>query len=114
MGQNGIAGAKVHERLELSGGGRIEALQHDLIHHSFRDAEDHWRRCQKYARLWAESRHEEGRTCHAWSGALRGGFRFFRAYLLRAGFLDGSLGLRIAWLAAKEVELKYRLLAGMR
>lgn len=107
-----FAGGKVHERLELAGG-RIEPLRGDLHHHSFKDAADHWARCQKYARLWAETQHEAGRTCSPLAPWSHAAFRWLRGYLLRAGFLDGAQGWRIAALCAKEVFLKYQLLREM-
>ena len=48
-----FVGGKVHERLEISG--RVERFVGDLHHYSFKNAADHWDRCQRYARLWAET-----------------------------------------------------------
>ncbi len=106
-----FAGAKVHERLEISG--KIEPFSGELHHYSFKDAADHWARCEKYARLWAESRHEEGRRSGWLDPWLRGAFRWLRCYVLKRGFFDGPQGWRIAKFCAKEVFLKYRLLRGM-
>lgn len=106
-----FVGGKVHERLEVEG--KIEPLSGDLFHHSFRDAADHWDRCQKYARLWAENELEKGRRAGLWAAPAHATFRWVRGYLLRRGFLDGRQGWQIARLTAKEVFLKYRLLAEM-
>ena len=103
-----FAGGKVHERLEVSG--KVIPLSGDLYHFSFRDAADHWARCEKYARLWAESQAEANRSCGPFSPFSHAAFRFCRAYFLRRGFLDGARGFRIAWYAAREVHLKYSLL----
>jgi len=103
-----FAGGKVHERLELAG--PALPLRHDLYHYSFRDAADHWARCQTYAQLWAESRHEAGQTAGPAAPFLHAAFRWLRGYLLRRGFLDGGPGWRIAALCARETALKYRLL----
>ena len=106
-----FAGGKVHERLEISG--RIVRLWGELHHYSFTDAADHWARCEKYARLWAESQHEEGHTVGPLAPSTHAFFRWLRAYVLRRGFLDGKLGWRIATYAAAEVRLKYKLLREM-
>lgn len=103
-----FTGGKVHERLEIKG--RIVKLWGELNHYSFTDAADHWARCVKYARLWAESQHEAGRSAGPLAPLGHALYRWFRAYLLRRGFLDGLLGWRIATYAAGEVYLKYRLL----
>ena len=103
-----FAGGKVHERLEVSG--TVTELRGELYHHSFRDAADHWARCQKYARLWAETQHETGKTCGPLAPPLHAAFRWLRGYVLKRGFLDRAQGWRIAAFCAREVFLKYQLL----
>jgi len=110
-GRARFVGGKVHERLEVTG--RIVPLCGEIYHYSFRDAADHWGRCQKYARLWAETQHEAGRTPGAVAPHLHAMFRWFRGYVLRRGFLDGKQGWRIGVFCAREAFLKYRLLRRM-
>ncbi len=98
----------MHERLEISG--QIESLRGDLHHYSFRDAADHWRRSQHYARLWAEEKFEAGKTASPFAPLFHGAFRWLRWYVLRGGFLAGTQGWRIAAMCARETHLKYRLL----
>ena len=43
-------------------------------------------------------------------GTLRAIWRFFRNYIIKLGFLDGILGLKISISIAKEVNLKYKKL----
>lgn len=103
-----FTGGRVHERLELRG--QVRDLGGELLHYSYRDAADHRRRCQRYARLWAETQWERGYRAGpgaAWGHAL---FRWFRGYVLRRGFLDGGPGWRIARFNAWETYLKYRYL----
>ena len=103
-----FAGGKVHERLELEGA--IRDLRGELHHFSFKDAAEHWARCQKYARLWAETQQEAGRRPGPLAPITRSAFRWFRGYLLKGGFLDGAQGWRIAKMNAREVKLKYETL----
>lgn len=103
-----FAGGRVHERLEISG--EIRRLRGDLHHYSFRDAADHWARCERYAKLWAQDKLEAGKTAGPLSPWLHGGFRWLRGYVSRRGFLDGGQGWRIATICAREVFLKYQLL----
>lgn len=103
-----FAGGRVHERLEVSG--PIGELRGDLHHYSFRDAADHWRRCQLYARLWAEDKSAVGKTAAPFAAPFHAAFRWLRWYVLRGGFLAGAQGWRIAALCARETRLKYRLL----
>jgi glycosyltransferase involved in cell wall biosynthesis len=103
-----FAGGKVHERLEVEGA--IRNLRGELHHFSFKDAADHWARCEKYARLWAETQQEAGRRTGPLAPITRSVFRWFRGYLLKGGFLDGAQGWRIAKMNAREVKLKYETL----
>ena len=106
-----FAGGRVHERLEISG--VVTPLRGDLHHYSFRDAVDHRARGERYAKLWAQDKHEAGKTANAFSPVLHGAFRWLRGYVLKRGFMDGAQGWRIANISAREVALKYRLLRGM-
>ncbi len=101
-------GGRVHERLEVDG--RVLELRGDLNHYSFKDASDHWKRCEKYARLWAETQRENGRKAGPLAPISRAAFRWLRGYLFKGGFLDGPQGARIARMNAREVKLKYELL----
>jgi len=106
-----FAGGKVHERLEVRG--LADALNGELYHHSFKDAADHRARCEQYARLWAETQHEAGKTAGLAAPFTHAAFRWLRGYVLKRGFLDGPQGWRIAAFCAHEVFLKYRLLREM-
>lgn len=103
-----FAGGKVHERLEISG--RIVSLHGELHHYSFNDAADHRKRCERYARLWAEDRFEAGRDANFLAPPLHAAFRWLRGYVFRRGFLDGAQGRRIAALCALETYWKYDFL----
>lgn len=103
-----FTGGKVHERLEIRG--LLDSLRGELYHHSFKDAADHWARCEKYARLWAETQFEAGQTAGPLAPFTHAAFRWLRGYVLKRGFLDGPQGWRIAAFCAREVALKYRLL----
>ena len=106
-----FAGGRVHERLEIEG--QIQELRGDIEHYSFTDSADHWARCQKYAWLWAEDARDSGKRVWVLAPWLHGAFRWLRGYVLRAGFMDGRQGWRIAALNAREVFLKYRLLRSL-
>ncbi|MBT4223460.1 MAG: glycosyltransferase family 2 protein [Opitutae bacterium] len=99
----------VHERVDLKNGkaGRLEGL---LEHHTYRSWDDLRARSKRYALLWATQKSTAGRCPFFFTGWIRSSWKFFRALVLRLGFLDGGLGFRIAWANALEVRLKYKLL----
>jgi hypothetical protein len=100
----------VHERLEVDG--VVCPLAGELEHYSFRDWADQRSRSESYARLWAESRHSEGRRAGALDPIAHAAFTWVRGYLMRGGVLEGPLGLRIANACARETAHKYALLRG--
>lgn len=103
-----FTGGLVHERLVIQG--PVHPLSGDIEHHSFQDTPDHFERCRKYARLWAQDKYNQGRSASWVAPFLHSGFRFFRGYFLKLGFLDGPQGFRIAAISSYEVYLKYSLL----
>jgi len=107
-----FAGARVHERLEVDG--PVLPLQGELHHHSFKDEADYRARMEHYSALWAEGAREAGKTAAPWTGPCRAVARFLRSYLLKGGCKGGALGLRLAWLQATEVAMKYRKLRVLR
>ena len=101
-------GGRVHERLVLAG--TLRSFQGELQHYSFKDSNDHWLRCQHYAKLWAQTKHESGKRVGRTAPVFHTLFRWFRGYILKRGILDGRQGWRIAKICTREVYLKYKLL----
>jgi glycosyltransferase involved in cell wall biosynthesis len=103
-----FTGGRVHEKLELDG--EFLTLPGHLHHYTYANAADRTARCAKYARLWAETAHEERRAAGPLSAPLHAVARFLKGYVLKRGFLDGAVGWDIAMGNAREVWLKYALL----
>jgi glycosyltransferase involved in cell wall biosynthesis len=98
-------GGHVHESVRVNGA--VKYLRSEIFHHSFRDRQDHLARARKYAGLWARNQFEKGRP-FIWSDRwFRPPLRFLRAFLLKAGWMDGWRGAWIAWVSAREVFWKY-------
>jgi glycosyltransferase involved in cell wall biosynthesis len=99
------AGSNPHGRVRVAG--RVERLAGDLEHASYQDLSDQLARVQEYSRVEAEQLHRRGRRARISDLCLRPPARFLRAYLLKAGFLDGVPGFVIAAVTAFHVFLKY-------
>jgi glycosyltransferase involved in cell wall biosynthesis len=98
-------GESVHESLEVSG--PIGALEHPLLHYSFRTLRDHLDTIDRFTRLAADdlaARGEGGAFVHLLAHPPA---TFIKSYVLRLGFLDGWRGLVIAALSARHAYLKY-------
>jgi glycosyltransferase involved in cell wall biosynthesis len=99
---------EVHESIRINGSvGRLKGF---LEHHTYRNWDDQRRRSQRYATLWANQMANRGDPLPLGTPRVRGCWRFFKGYVLKRGFLDGLLGLRIAFANARETVLKHELL----
>ncbi len=97
--------APVHEILEVDGS--VETLPGELVHHPYRDLDDHMDKLGRYARLGAREAHAAGRTFHIHQLVTHPVAAFARRYLFRLGFLDGVRGLLVAASASLSAFLKY-------
>lgn len=104
----------VHEKVVLDGGCRVGHLEAPLYHHAFLDLDHARNKLAGYAELQARQYLQSGRRILVpFSPPARAAFRLFDNVVLRAAFLDGWLGLRLAWLEAGYVYGKYRRLLEM-
>jgi glycosyltransferase involved in cell wall biosynthesis len=100
-----FGGFEVHERAIVAG--PTGSLRGAILHDSYRDLDDQLGKLGRYARLMGESMHATGER-GSWTQVLfNPGWRFFRAYVLRLGMLDGWRGLVFALLDANYVREKY-------
>lgn len=97
----------VHESVIIPSGVKVEKLQGDLLHYTFRDLHSYLVKSSQYANAWAEQRHQQGKRASLGRAVLSSLTRFFRTYFLKAGFLDGKAGFLIAILSVQSVFNKY-------
>ena len=99
-------GTEPHDRVELDG--PLERLADGEIHHfTYRTLSEHLAQIDRFTTIAAAERVAAGRTASLVGMLFRSPWRFFRMYVLRAGFLDGRAGFVLAALAAYYVFLKY-------
>ena len=94
----------VHESLDLEG--RAGKLLERLDHIPYRDLEDYMDRLKSYSRKGALELQKKGRRWFP-GIVLRPSARFIRMYFLQLGFLDGSAGVMLCYMAAVSVFFKY-------
>lgn len=97
--------AFVHEKVECRG--PVETLRGDLHHFSFPTLASHVAKINPFADLFVQQQQERGTRFSSSSAVFRPAWRFFRAYVLRRGFLDGFPGLYIAWATAFGAFVRY-------
>jgi glycosyltransferase involved in cell wall biosynthesis len=86
--------AIVHERVICEG--VVKRLDPPLVHHPVRKLEDALSRIDRYSTASAQALVASGRKVSLLTGIGHGLASFLRAYVLRAGFLDGAEGFLLA------------------
>lgn len=97
-------GGRVHEANVVDGPvARVEA---PLLHTPYRDVSDALRKASRYAQLGAEDRFERGARGTTAALTVRPVAEFLRCYVVKAGFLDGRVGVAVALLHAASYFLR--------
>lgn len=98
-------GQEPHDQVIVNG--EVKRLKGHLWHYTYDDIHDHLETMNRFSSITAQEKFKTGyRFC--WTDFLiRPFFRFFKAYILRLGFLDGKRGFLIALVSAFGVCMKY-------
>lgn len=97
----------VHESIDDLSKDQLIHLAGDLNHYTCTDVTQHERKEEKYARINSEVLKKKGKKIPFFLPYIKGGFRFFKTYILKLGFLDGAYGFKISKTLAKSSYLKY-------
>ena len=91
-------GKTLHANIEIKG--RTVILREDLLHYSFPSIRHYHKKQLNYAEEFFQQQLREGKKWSGLHAVIRPLWRFFRAYFLRLGFLDGFAGFYIAFATA--------------
>ncbi|MCB9652776.1 MAG: glycosyltransferase family 2 protein [Deltaproteobacteria bacterium] len=95
----------VHDRVVVEG--TIGTLSGPIDHYSFESVAHFLKKSADYAERFAIDAHARGRRAGLLTIGFHTAWRFFKTFVLRGGFLEGTLGLVISGLQAYEVFQKY-------
>lgn len=98
-------GNYVHESVLVEG--RVGHLKENLLHFTCDSLSEHLKSMDRYTTLAAEQLVDQKRPISWPLMIFDPAWTFFRTYLLQLGFLDGTEGLAIAYMAAFYNFLKY-------
>ena len=95
----------VHESVVVSG--PVGHLEGDLLHYTCNTFLDHRENVRRYTDLAAREIVATGQRPTASRLWLGPPFAFAKSFFLQLGFMDGTAGFTIAWMAARYVYLKH-------
>lgn len=98
-------GVQEHDKVKLEG--KAEKLSGDLYHYSFPNLDVQVEKMVFFGRLFFERKKDSAHRYGAASIVVRAWWRFFRAYVIKRGFMDGFAGYYIARANAFFVLYKY-------
>jgi glycosyltransferase involved in cell wall biosynthesis len=95
----------VHERLQYEGS--FGTLQHPLLHTTYHDLSEVLHKINLYSSLGAEQEIKKNQRFLILKAISHGFWRFFKTYILKAGFMDGAEGWMLAVSNAEATYYKY-------
>ncbi len=99
------AGREPHDQVLVDG--PVKALKNPINHFTYNNVREHIDTMNRFSSITAQEKYREGLR-FSWGDALfRPHWRFFKAYVLKGGLLDGRRGLLIATISAFAVAMKY-------
>lgn len=95
----------VHEKLLVPGS--IGRLKNFMIHYTYKGLFTHLQKKDSYAWFQANTSHKKGKRVTVLHLIFKPFYRFFHAYIIKRGFLDGVPGLAMASINAYGVLSRY-------
>ncbi len=96
---------RIHERLVLDG--KLEHLDGEILHYTYRDMNDHIQRLNRYSFLQAQDIAAKNKKALYARAVILPPITFFRFYFWKLGLLDGFPGLVIALVSSWGTAMKY-------
>ena len=98
-------GGRVHESVKIDR--TVGMLKGEIHHFTYRSLSEYLRRLESYTSLAALDCRQQGRTASFWMLLGKPLAVFIKAYLLKLGFLDGTVGFTVAVMGTVSVFFKY-------
>lgn len=106
-------GVNPHDRWIMNPGTTTCRVNADILHWVLKSYEEHLEKVNRFSTIAALEYHRLGKKTSAFKMIFHGGWRFFKAYFLRLGILDGYNGFVISTLSAYTSFLKYMKLRNL-
>lgn len=108
-------GINPHDQFILKEGNKNEGfLAGDLLHYSYYTIEEHYKQAYYFAEIAAKELFLKGKQATVLDPWIHGLSKFFKMYVVQAGFLDGETGFTIAKISLLATIYKYRKLLDLQ
>lgn len=104
---------QVHEEIDTHHL-NIGILKNPMLHYTYRNKAHYEAKIDRYARWSALDQNSKTPNITFFHLYIKPAFRFIKHYILRLGILDGTVGLYISRMAAREVHLRYQYMRSIR
>ncbi len=108
----GFSERRVHESVIVNGPKGY--LKNPMVHRTYRDISDYLKRMERYSTLAARQMLDEGKSAGLIDMSLRPPFTFFKMFVLKRGFLEGTTGFVLSAFYAFYTFAKYAKLRELR
>lgn len=98
-------GQEPHDQVFVNG--PVKRLRGHLYHFTYDDLHDHVETMNRFSTITAREKYKEGQRFRWIDFIFRPPLRFFKAYFLKRGFMDGTRGFLIALISSVGVYVKY-------
>ncbi len=105
---------KKHVHAEIVSEGKIGILKNKLIHNTFKNKEDYFKKLKRYAKWQAKDYDQKTGNITIFHTTIKPIFRFIKHYFIQLGILDGYVGFIISFYQAKAVKMRYKYLKDLR
>jgi glycosyltransferase involved in cell wall biosynthesis len=91
----------------MTANSKVDYLKSSIIHFSYRSIDDVLEKLNRYSKGAAIDLATQGKSANPIKAILKGFWAFFRTYVIKLGFLDGSMGLVLALYNGQSTYYKY-------
>ncbi|PCI99000.1 MAG: glycosyl transferase [Flavobacteriales bacterium] len=107
-------GENPHDKVIMNKGIRVEHINLDILHYSFYTEEQHLKQIEYFTDISSKAAFNKGKKSSSLKIFYKPIFKFFRDYVLKAGFLDGYYGYIVCRNSGYAAGLKYKKIAQLQ
>lgn len=100
-------GINPHDSIVIKESGKVGQLKGDILHLTYQTYSEFNLKMEKFSSISADAYYKLGKKAPIWKLIWNPSWAFFKAYILRLGFLDGFNGFMICYQTGHLTFLKY-------